>query len=327
MNYLDAVYGPAAIEDPVLVELMQAPAVDRLRGIYQGGISGLLGIAPDFTRFDHSVGVCLLLRRLGAPLLEQIAGLLHDISHTAFSHVADFIFDRPDQSYHEDLYEETLARSDIPAILARRGYDWHDLLDEMRFPLLEQPLPRLCADRLDYFFRDAVGFGTVTRAEVDSFIGHLRVEAGRPVVDDLEAARWAGRHYMEIDDRCWSDLREMSLYKLTAEAIRTAWQAGCVEEADLLGTDWPLWDKLHACPNPAVAAALAPITPATRFVIDAASPDIVVVPKVRSIDPDVSLGGVLRPLSELDPQFAAARAAYLERKGRQWAVRIIKGAD
>ena len=35
----------------------------------------------------------LLIKKLGGSVEEQIAGLLHDVSHTAFSHVIDYVFD------------------------------------------------------------------------------------------------------------------------------------------------------------------------------------------------------------------------------------------
>ncbi len=92
MQYDDAVYGATEITEPVLLDLMESCAMQRLKGISQHGVTALLGITPAFTRFDHSVGVMLLVRRLGASIEEQVAALLHDISHTAFSHVIDFVF-------------------------------------------------------------------------------------------------------------------------------------------------------------------------------------------------------------------------------------------
>lgn len=164
----------------------------------------------------------------------------------------------------------------------------------------------------------------VTPDEVMWFVGHLCVREGRLAVDDVESARFAAWRYMQTDDRCWSDLRELSLYRLTADAIRAAWQAGCVSESDLRGTDWPLWEKLQSCTNPEVVAALALVTPETQFVLDTYAPDITIRPKIRALDPDVALDGVLSPLSELDAQFCSARAAYLERKDRPWGVRISR---
>ena len=84
MHYLNAVCGPVSIDEPVLIDLINSSAVQRLHHILQHGITGFLGMTQPITRFQHSVGVMLLTRRLGASLSKQIAALLHDVSHTAF---------------------------------------------------------------------------------------------------------------------------------------------------------------------------------------------------------------------------------------------------
>ena len=163
MDYLDAIYGIVEINEPVLIDLMATQAMRRLHGVLQHGITALIGLTQPVTRFDHSVGVMLLVRGLGGSLEEQIAALLHDISHTAFSHVIDYVVDGHDsQSYHEEWKESHLAASDVPDVLARHGYDWRDFLHEEDYALLEQPAPRLCADRLDYFLRDSRDLGLST---------------------------------------------------------------------------------------------------------------------------------------------------------------------
>jgi len=332
LRYHDAIHGDVEITEPVLLELLNSTTLTRLQGVYQAGITALLGIAPTFTRFDHSLGVCLLLRRLGAPLIEQIAGLLHDVSHTAFSHVVDFLFNHANQDYHERLFAETLAASDAAASLARHGYDWRVFLDAGRFPALEQSLPRLCADRLDYFLRDAVALGLASLAEVTWLLDHLAVVDGRIGVvavargEGLAAARWLGRTFMAADDACWSDLRELALYQLTADALAAGLAAGCIVAADLLGADRPLWGKLCACADPAVAAIVALITPQTHFVVDPIVPDFTLIPKIRAVDPDVWLDSRLQPLSALDREYGAARTAYLARKDRPWPLRVVRVA-
>lgn len=155
------------ITEPVLLDLMASDAMQRTKGVSQHGITALLGITPPFSRFDHSVGAMLLVRRLGGAVEEQIAALLHDISHTAFSHVIDFVFDdHSGQSYHEEKKEEVVANSDIPAILSRHGKDWRAFMNEDDFFILEQPSPALCADRLDYFLRDLEFLKLANRGEI-----------------------------------------------------------------------------------------------------------------------------------------------------------------
>lgn len=115
MNYQDFAYGRADIDEPVLVELMSTAAMQRLNGILQHGITGFLGTTRPITRFEHSVGVMLLARHFKAPLTEQIAALLHDVSHTAFSHVPDHFFSRPTgESFYEIMKETYLGEPDIP---------------------------------------------------------------------------------------------------------------------------------------------------------------------------------------------------------------------
>lgn len=89
MYYQDLLYG--AVELPeAITTLLHTPPIQRLRGIHQGGAIVLANPTINHTRFDHSVGVMLLIRRLGGSLREQLAGLLHDVSHTAFSHLITY---------------------------------------------------------------------------------------------------------------------------------------------------------------------------------------------------------------------------------------------
>ena len=325
MLYDDPIYGRSEIKEPVLLALLAAPAVQRLKGVMQHGITGLIGVTVPVSRFEHSLGTMLLVRRLGADLAEQIAALLHDVSHTAFSHVIDYVFhDHDAQSFHDREKEHYVAGTTIPAILAAHGYAWQALLDESAFPLLEQPAPALCADRLDYFLRDSVPLGLASQAEVYAALAQLLVHEGRIVCRDLATARWLAETYMAADDASWSDFREVGLYELTAQAIRRGLQVGAMNEADIWGEDRPVWQKLHAHPDPQLQQLLPQITLDTRFVWDEANPTFTVSTKIRTIDPDVWLDGDLRRLSELDPDYAARRAAYLSRKNGTWPMRVIQ---
>jgi hypothetical protein len=176
----------------------------------------------------------LLVRRLGAGVREQVASLLHDISHTAFSHVIDFVFDdHSGQSYHEERKEKVVAESDIPAILDRYGLDWREVMDEDQFPLLEQPSPALCADRLDYFLRDLELLKLANRDEISAALESFEVVDGRIAINDADAARWLAYTFIEADRASWSSFREVGLYQLTAEAIKAAYRYGFIVESDI----------------------------------------------------------------------------------------------
>ena len=324
MRYDDTIYGAVEITEPVLLDLLKSRAMQRLTGISQHGVTALLGITPAFSRFDHSVGVMLLVRHLGASLEEQVAALLHDVSHTAFSHVIDFVFnDHSGQSYHEEKKEEFIARSDIPAILNQYAMNWREFLNEEQFALLEQASPALCADRLDYFLRDLEFLGLANPKEISSAVESLVVKDGKIAVSNPDAARWIAYTFIETDRVSWSSFREVGLYQLTAEAIKAATQFGFIDEADLWGTDKTLWDKLCAADHPGVRGLTNLITPGTRFTWDEVRPAFRVATKVRSIDPLVANGNVVMPLSELDPVFGRYLREYLAGKQGHWPMGIV----
>lgn len=324
MKYTDPVYGTTEITEPILLDLMATQAMQRARGVLQHGVSALVGVTVPTSRFDHSVGVMLLVRHLGASLEEQIAALLHDVSHTAFSHVIDYVFDGHNtQSYHEEKKLEFVAGTDIPASLEKHGYNWLDFMDEEHFTLLEQDLPHLCADRLDYFLRDARDLGLATNTQVATVLKHLCSHAGRIVCDDFDTARWLGATFIAADKASWANFREVGLYELTAHAIRRGLEIGVLTEADLWGTDQPAWEKLQASTDPQLQYHLQRVHADTRFEWDEENPEFRVSTKLRSIDPDILINGTVRPLSALDPEFATQREAYLAQNSGKWPMRVI----
>ena len=324
MNHQDKIYGSTVITEPVLEALMESASMQRLQGVLQHGITGLIGVTTPVSRFDHSVGAMLLVRRLGASLKEQVAALLHDVSHTAFSHVIDYVFDSHDsQSYHDEQKETYVAHTELPQLLSQYGYDWRELVHEEDFPLLEQPAPRLCADRLDYFLRDSQDLGLATTADIQFALDHLVVAKGRIATDNIPAAQWLATTYIQADDASWSNFREVGLYELTAQAIKRGLATGAIGEGDFWQTDKPLWQALKAHEDAELQAILSQVSTQTEFAWDEEEPTFWVSTKIRSIDPDVVVDGVLRPLSTLDPQFAQYRADYHQRKAGKWPMRVV----
>jgi hypothetical protein len=315
------------VEEPVILALLATTGMQRLQGVLQHGISALIDITAPVTRWEHSLGVMRLIRWMGGGIEEQLAGLLHDVSHTAFSHVIDYVVAGHDsQSYHDEMKETYVAGTDIPAALAQFGYDWRMLLDEAGFPLLEQPAPRLCADRLDYFLRDAMELRLATPAGVRAALAHLVVHDRRIMVDDLATARWLGYTYIAADKASWANFREVGLYELAARAIRRGLACGAITEANFWGEDRPVWARLQAFPDPELQRLLSLVSPDTRFLWDDKEPTFRISTKIRTIDPEVIIEGQAVPLSLLDERFGRYHAHYLETRQGKWPFRVLSPA-
>jgi HD superfamily phosphohydrolase len=297
MRWKDRVYGDVAIEEPGILDLIACPTFQRLRGVRQAGPSALAFPFKNVTRFEHSLGVFLLLRRLQADLREQVAGLLHDVSHTAFSHAVDFVVSSREQDHHEQLKPLMLDRPDIVAALARLGYSSRDFYDDSIYPLLEQPLPSLCADRLDYFLRDGVACGVVSLEAVGRILGQVAVCEDRIIFTEIDVAREAVSLFKSMNRDWWASPTEAYIYNEFAEALREGLRLGILRPDDLMTEDDLVLAKLDAAGEPAIDRTLARIR---HFQPESAEGYIPrVAPKERWLDPQVRSGPSVERLSIL----------------------------
>ncbi len=296
MRWTDRVYGEVAVDDPAALALIECPTFQRLRGIRQAGPSALAFPFKTVTRFEHSLGVYLLLGRLGAGRKEQLAGLLHDVSHTAFSHAVDFVFASREQDHHEGLKPEFLNRPDIVAALASMGYHPEEFFDDSVYPLLEQPLPLLCADRLDYFFRDSLGCKVTTPDQVARYLGHLKVVGRTIAFDDVEVAREVAGHFAVMNRDWWASETEAYVYNEFADALREALRLGVLGRDDLLADDAHVLARLRSSRDGRVAEKLDHVLRFRPEALLGFAPRV--IPKNRWLDPPVVDASGVRRLSE-----------------------------
>jgi hypothetical protein len=295
MQWKDRVYGPSSIEDSGILELIDCPTFQRLKGVRQAGPSALAFRFKDVTRFEHSLGVFLLLRRLGADPREQIAGLLHDISHTAFSHAVDFVISSDEQDHHEHLKPLMLERPDVARALSRLGYAPREFFDDSIYPLLERPIPGLCADRLDYFLRDGIACGVVKPAFTRRILNHLAVVDSTIVLTDIKVARQAVALFETLNREWWASPTEGFIYNEFADAIREGMRIGVLRLDDMMTEDDLMLAKLDASGNKLIAEKLATIRDFTPTSVNGYVPRV--APKVRWLDPLVLTGGKPERLS------------------------------
>jgi hypothetical protein len=307
MELVDPVYGPLTITSPVLLELLASPPLQRLAGISQAGFPEPTMPGTDHTRLEHSIGVCHLLARFGAGLEEQTAGLLHDVSHTAFSHCVDHALDGWDESaqgFQDAQQARFLAADPVSSILERHGIEPRALADDDRLPLLERPLPDLCADRIDYILRTGVHAGVIDASQATTFLDAIEVHDRTWVVTDAAAGLRFARYFQTINDTYYCGLPSAVMFRTVGDLLRHALRQGAIGRDDLFTTDGAVLARIRdALPGDPDLARLWRRMHGQVEVRVGDDGDVVVRCKSRAIDPWCRDGHGQRRLSELDPEW------------------------
>jgi uncharacterized protein len=158
--------------EPAALELLDTPAVQRLRYVRQLGHAFLVYPGATHSRFEHALGAYHLARRALTAFADagvavdpadgmrlRLAALLHDVGHYPFSHALE----EAGLPNHEALAERHLAHPDVTAALERAGAPAARLLPLIRGQTRE-PLAGIVSgpvdvDKLDYLSRDAAMCG------------------------------------------------------------------------------------------------------------------------------------------------------------------------
>ncbi|CAH2462450.1 MULTISPECIES: HD domain-containing protein [Bacillus] len=319
----DIIYGEFEV-DKVLEELILSKHVQRLKGVHQAGASYLMNEKWNVTRFDHSVGAMLLIKKLGGSVEEQIAGLLHDVSHTAFSHVIDYVFDNENESYHEEIFSSVVKNSEIPAILSKHGYNYEDiLLDDSKWTLLERSAPELCADRVDYTLRDMYTYGYISLEEAQNFLDDLIEVNGRMVLQNIEIAEWFTKaYYKEVIDFF---MKPINIYgnDMLAKTLKLALHKKVIHADDFLLEDHELISKLQLCKDQEVDALLRKVHPSIEVKEDRNEYDLHQKNKVRLIDPPLLREGKIVQSSVVSEKIRQMSDIAYEKSVRGMYVKVI----
>lgn len=299
----DRVYGCIEIKEPVLTDLIDSYPVQRLKGINQAGASQYAIKGKDVTRYEHSLGVMILLKKLDSSLEEQIAGLLHDTPHTAFSHVIDFVFKNKNYDFHEKFHKKILINSEIPAILEAYGFDAERFFDELNFPLLEKPLPDLCADRIDYALRDMIAsYGFQNR--INEYISSFIVDDNEIIIKEEKIARKFAEDYLMMDETKWAHPLEITLFQILADAIKIALDSDIISQKDLFEDDAFVYDKLKESNNSNILNKLNMLNPNLKIINDPNDFDFYSRTKLRYINPKfIDTDDSVKRVTDVYPDF------------------------
>lgn len=326
MFYEDKVYGEVEISEPVVLELINSPDLQRLKGVDQAGYFKPHIKRNKVTRFEHSIGVYLLLKKFGAPLEEQIAGLIHDVSHSAFSHCIDYVLDEgseKDHNHQDNIFEEFVKnKTQIPVILNKHGLDVDYTIDDKNFPLKEKDLPDLCADRIDYSLRDGKASGLIDDNSIKSFLDKLKTKEGKWYFDDFETAKKFAEYFMNLNDKYWAGIYTAVMFRCFGDTLKYGLSKEYITLEDLYKTDSYVLDKLrpHMDKDDELKRFFNRADFKVNIINSSSNYDVNLLIKSRVIDPLFKQGEELLKISELDNEWA--ETLKKESNPKEWSLKF-----
>lgn len=193
-----------------------------------------------YSRLDHSIGTALIVWNFTHDKKQTIAALLHDVSTPAFSHVSDFRNgDALTQESTEDSNAQMIIQDvELGALLNKEGMYSTEVDDYHRFPIADNNMPCLSADRLEYMYPSGAALdGTWSLSDIEKnyrTICVLHDEQGRPELgfnSEEEAVQYT-KKFASISLLLQHNENKLTL-QLMADIISNAIRYGLIEESDL----------------------------------------------------------------------------------------------
>ncbi len=189
----DSIHGDVFVSS-IADALLDTETMQRLRRVEQTSFANLIYPGANHTRFEHSIGVYYLTSRLGyfldhLPKQEGgklvIAGLLHDIGHTAFSHALEGVLQNHTGKSHEEFTRKKILSGEIAEVLTEKGIAPEDITSIYDSSLNKVIHGYLGTDKMDYLLRDSyytgVAYGSV---DADRILRKIKIHNNGVVLEE-----------------------------------------------------------------------------------------------------------------------------------------------
>src|SRR5699024_9042908 len=179
--FKDPVHRYVRIDDQVIWDLVATREFQRLRRIKQLGTTYLTFHGAEHSRFNHSLGVYEIVRRIIDKIEKYdawnkeerltclCAALLHDLGHGPFSHSFEKVFDLDHEAFTKAIIT---GDTEVNAVLKKVDIDFPEKVAAVINKTYEDKLvvsvisSQIDADRMDYLLRDAYYTG-VSYGQID----------------------------------------------------------------------------------------------------------------------------------------------------------------
>ena len=205
--FKDPVHRYIHVRDELIWDLVGTREFQRLRRIRQLGTTFMTFHGAEHTRFNHSLGVYEIMRRMIVNLEEEeawdpeerlvclAAALLHDVGHGPFSHSFEKVFHMDHEKWtHEIIVGDT----EVNDVLSRMGSDFPVKVADVIAKTYENKLvvslisSQIDADRMDYLLRDAFYTGvSYGQFDMERILRVMRAD------EDQAVFKHSGMHAVE----------------------------------------------------------------------------------------------------------------------------------
>lgn len=323
-----------------LDEYLTLPSLQRL-----GGIGLLCGTdwTPLFhnkffySRLDHSVGTALITWNFTHDKRQTLASLFHDIATPAFSHAVDFRNgDRLKQESTEALTHDMINGDlDLSEMLFRDGIYKYEIDDYHRYPVADNDIPGLSADRLEYMYPSGAALcGEWTLDEIEKSYSAVTLLKNEKEQDELgfageEAALDYVRRFLDVSLILQKGEDKIAM-QLAGDIIGEAISCGYIGEGDLYGMDeQSLVARFEDCADTTPGDRFSRLFRTFRGMTELVRSDIKLQDhycvsfdvKRRYVDPLVrgDGGAPARRISEISPEAARLIGDFLAFQDSLWA--------
>jgi HD superfamily phosphohydrolase len=188
--------------------IIDSPEFKRLHNLRQLGATYLVYPSANHTRFEHSLGVSHLAKKLMLSLKEknpqmeiftdstielvQIAGLIHDIGHGPFSHLYDDYVRSPEDMEHEErgieIFKKMVKENKMSFTASEVNFiielinPGPKVKNSWLYQIIANKYCSIDVDKIDYIQRDSyhLGFGLsekyerlITSCDIKNFEGNM----------------------------------------------------------------------------------------------------------------------------------------------------------
>lgn len=206
--FKDPIHHYIHVRDRVIWDVIGTKEFQRLRRIRQLGTTYLVFHGAEHSRFQHSLGVYEIVRRIvddvftgrtewreEERLVTLCAALLHDLGHGPFSHAFENVFELDHEQYTQAIL---LGNTEVNEVLSRVAPDFPERVanviektyhDKLVVSLISSQID---ADRMDYLQRDSYYTGVS--------YGHFDMERILRVMRPTEeqaVIKYSGMHAVE----------------------------------------------------------------------------------------------------------------------------------